>query len=165
MKRRRQIKRLAALAFIAWTFAAMWSVTATACSCAPEPEPRTALDAADAVFTGRVVGLTLVPRVPEEPSTSFIAEDVAVTIVVSAVWKGEPAERVTLYTAFTCCVCGYPFELGKTYLIYAMQRDGQLTTSICSRTRLLEKADEDLATLGTCGWQRVPLQAVEPAEP
>jgi len=162
---RGQLKHLAVLVLIASAVAGAWPVAATACSCAPPPDPGAALEAADAVFAGRVVGLTLVPRLCGEPISSFATEDIAVTVAISAVWKGEPAEQVTIYTAFTCCVCGYPFELGETYLIYATQQGDRLTTTICSRTRPLEKAKDDLAALGRCGWQRVPLQAVEPAEP
>lgn len=165
MTTRGQLRRIAVLALMTCAVAAAWSVAAAACDCAPPPDPQAALGAADAVFAGRVIGLTLVPRVSEDPSSSFAVEDVAATIAVSAVWKGKPTEWVTVYTAFTCCICGYPFELGQTYLVYATQPDDRLTTSICSRTRPLDKAKDDLAALGPCGWQRVPLQAVEPAEP
>jgi hypothetical protein len=42
--------------------------------------------------------------------------------------------------------CGYRFEVGRQYLIYAFSTsDGRWTTSTCSRTTLLDKADEDLA--------------------
>ena len=42
--------------------------------------------------------------------------------------------------------CGYRFEIGKEYLVYAyLGEDKKLSTGICTRTGLLTKADEDLA--------------------
>lgn len=165
MTTRRESKRLAGLVLIACALTAVWPIAASACSCAPPPDAQAALEAADAVVAGRVIGMTLVPRSSEDLASSFTVEDVAVAFAVSGTWKGEPVERLTVYTAFTCCICGYPFELGKTYLVYATRQGNRLTTSMCSRTVPLEVAADDLAALGPCGWQRVPLEAVEAAEP
>ncbi|MCI0663174.1 MAG: hypothetical protein L0220_19075 [Acidobacteria bacterium] len=41
-------------------------------------------------------------------------------------------------------VCRYRFENQTRYLVYAMKVDGKLDVSICSRTRPLSMADEDL---------------------
>ena len=40
--------------------------------------------------------------------------------------------------------CEYEFELGKEYLVYAFDVGGSLSTSYCSRTRLLDRAELDL---------------------
>ena len=44
--------------------------------------------------------------------------------------------------------CGFSFRAGQTYLVYATGRREALHTSICSRTRPLEEATEDLEALG-----------------
>jgi hypothetical protein len=44
--------------------------------------------------------------------------------------------------------CGYDFQRGVDYIVYAFKNaEGQLETGICSRTRLLRDAEEDLAYL------------------
>jgi hypothetical protein len=45
--------------------------------------------------------------------------------------------------------CGYVFKVGETYLVYGFEigRKDFLMTTICSRTRLVEYASEDLAFL------------------
>jgi hypothetical protein len=44
--------------------------------------------------------------------------------------------------------CGFGFEVGERYLVYASRREsGELTTGICSRTNLLAKAAGDVAFL------------------
>ena len=41
--------------------------------------------------------------------------------------------------------CGYPFQVGVDYVVYARRNaEGQLETGICSRTRTLAQAAEDL---------------------
>jgi LPXTG-motif cell wall-anchored protein len=45
--------------------------------------------------------------------------------------------------------CGYPFEEGETYLVYAHSDGTPLTTSLYHRTQALERAEEDLDVLGT----------------
>lgn len=134
---------LIALGLILGTFA----MVGVACSCAPNPEPLVALDQADAVFAGRIVGLALKPD--EDPAIGVSFETLEVTVAVHSVWKGDTGEDIVIYTAYTCCVCGYAFQLGEEYLIYAFaEDDGTLRTSICSRTMLLSAASEDLAALG-----------------
>ena len=42
--------------------------------------------------------------------------------------------------------CGYPFQTGTEYVIYAYKNsDGRLETGICSRTRPLAEAGDDVA--------------------
>lgn len=45
--------------------------------------------------------------------------------------------------------CGFPFEVGRSYLVYAFSnpKSNKLHASICSRTRLLSDASEDLEYL------------------
>jgi hypothetical protein len=40
--------------------------------------------------------------------------------------------------------CGYEFQLNNEYLVYAYDYNGSIYTNICTRTNLLEYANEDL---------------------
>jgi hypothetical protein len=51
-----------------------------------------------------------------------------------------------VFTGLGDADCGYGFRLGGQYLVYAYrQKDGSLYTGICSRTRPLSEAADDLA--------------------
>ena len=61
-------------------------------------------------------------------------------------WKGVEAEQVSVFTENTAESPHY--RVGEKYLVFAGIRDGKLFTGNCSRTKLLEYADEDLKQLG-----------------
>lgn len=125
-------------------FAALLSVFAVqapathACSCiAPEP-PQESLAKSAAVFSGKV---TLVK------SDSDLQQVIAID--VTNVWKGVSSNKVALTTAKDSAACGVNFEEGKEYIIYAYNNeDGDLATSLCSRTHEVTANDEDITALG-----------------
>ena len=108
---------------------------AAACTCALPEAPDAELAKADAVFRGQVVAAST--GGPEDPSQ--------VTFAVSRVWKGSDDPVQTLGTAATTALCGYPFAIGKEYLVYA-QPAGRVSS--CSRTRPIDAASDDLEALG-----------------
>ena len=118
---------------------------AHACSCSPPPPPLEAFGYADAVFTGRVV------------SSGAFGFDFfwSVELEVDTVWKGSVTSTTFVYVWFGPS-CGYEwFEPGKDFLVYAHhdvfpheQDDDTLFVHLCSRTRPLEYADDDLQELG-----------------
>ena len=63
--------------------------------------------------------------------------------------SGETAEdSLEVWTPFGDC--GYDFQAGETYLVYANNDEGStnsLSTDVCTRTRRLSEAGEDLAYL------------------
>ena len=118
----------------------------SACTCAPPGPPQQELERADAVFSGKVESIQPAPRPEDDPQWPSRLE---VTLRLRAVWKGVPeGERVTVFTASQSAACGFGFEKGKKYLVYAYDAGGELTATLCSRTSLLKRADEDLAGLG-----------------
>ena len=126
--------------------------SAEACSCGTPPSPSSALHEADRVFRGVVVSST--PMEIRAGSTSS-NDPMVVEFDVKQVWKGAMDARVSLWTAREESSCGYPFEVGREYVVYTSQAmrkpvDGLpgLMTGRCSRTALLEEAGEDLADLG-----------------
>ena len=80
-------------------------------------------------------------------------------------WKGSIQDTVDVYSARGEESCGFEFEVGQNYLIYAriiekVENFGLhirlwlrkvelpvIVTGLCTRTRLLEDAAEDLAEL------------------
>lgn len=129
------VKKLAV--FAAVLVAALLSAeSALACTCAPPPGPQESLAASDAVFTGTVVSVT-----PGEGTNRVVFR-------VEGAWKGAKCGEVTVSTALDEAACGYGFQVGTSYLVYATKHQGKLSTNICSRTRPTASASEDLQALG-----------------
>jgi hypothetical protein len=69
-----------------------------------------------------------------------------VTLSLDRAIRGVEGTTVAVRTGHGGGDCGFDFKEGRSYLVYAYRhRDGWLTASICSRTRLLSDAAEDLA--------------------
>jgi hypothetical protein len=111
-----------------------------ACSCAPPPEPKKALEQAKAVFLGEVT------KIEED------GQNRTVTVKVERWWKGGDTAEVTVSTAKDGAACGYGFQKGMKYLVYATggEKDKPLRASLCSRTRPSEAAEKagDFKELG-----------------
>jgi hypothetical protein len=113
---------------------------ARACSCMAL-SPAEGLSSSHAVFTGEVTAIT------KNEATRF--GGIEVTLRVGKVWKGAPTEEIRVHTASSSAACGYPFVVGKTYLVYAVRDEADpMRVSLCSRTALIEDAAEDLDFLG-----------------
>ncbi len=114
-----------------------WTVS-WACDCAPNPPPKEALKKASAVFSAKVVKI-------EEAGAQR-----SVSLEVLRAWKGVEEKKLVVSTAKSSASCGYGFQEGKTYLIYAYKEDKapMLRVSLCSRTQALDKAEGDLKELG-----------------
>ncbi len=110
-----------------------------ACSCAHPDPPLEALAASDAVFTGRVVAI--------DGDESY-AYRLRVSFAVQACWKGAETSTVLVFTADNDAACGFPFLLGGEYIVYASHANDALHTNLCTRTRPLAFAAEDLDALG-----------------
>jgi len=104
---------------------------------------------AGAVFVGRVV--EIVPQAEQRQiGSSTIASTVfRVRLQATERFRGDLKETVDLFTETSSSACGYEFVQGRSYLIYAhwQQTLSRWSTSICSRTRPVEDAREDLAYL------------------
>lgn len=134
--------------------AAIWLMPSRgqACKCAPPPSATEALQQASAVFEASVTQL-----VPAEGENE-------VTLRVTRAWKGISTETVRVRTRSDTAACGVPFEIGRSYLVYANQST-QADTPIplevlrCSRTQPTEEAESDIAELGL---GVVPVAAQDP---
>ena len=136
-----RIALLAAL-FIAWPVSNLGQVYA--CSCAMPGIPAEELANSSLVFAGSAVSVREdqpflgIDRMPANGPTTL-------EFKVDTVWKGNTKETMTLETARYGASCGFTFVEEEEYIVYS--RDGK-TVSLCSRTRSLIDAQEDLAALG-----------------
>jgi hypothetical protein len=101
-----------------------------ACSCAAPPPPKKALEAAAAVCLAEVV------KVEEEGQSRMV------TLKVEKWWKGGDTTELVVSTAKSGAACGYGFQKGQRYLVYAgrSDKDKPLHVSLCSRTRTEKEA-------------------------
>jgi hypothetical protein len=110
---------------------------ARACSCAPPRPPLEAQQAAAVVFEGRTFNVAR-----EGGQNRFSFE-------VLRVWKGELPANVQIWSASQSASCGRAYESGLPYLVYAHELPGGLLgDGLCSRTRPVSNAAEDLELLG-----------------
>jgi hypothetical protein len=117
---------------------------ALACACMASPSITTALADATAVFTGRITRLELT----NNPFTDGFDTRIKVTIETARVWKGPRYLRLVVYTHQSSASCGYPFNLGEEYLVYAHGEENNLYVGLCSLTKPLNNATADLQALG-----------------
>jgi hypothetical protein len=111
------------------SFSSLTDQRALACSCARPGNPREELRRRDAVFSGEV--------------TSINREKIE--FKVEKFWKGPRAKKVSI--RYEQSDCTYVFVTGKKYLVYAFGKE-ILETDICTRTKELDKASDDLKELG-----------------
>ena len=154
----RPFVHLASFALLTLSLVALLPDRASACSCAalpgtPRERAREALSGSTVVFSGEVVELEKPP-----PDTAMVegtmltvmgggGRKATVTLRASEVWKGPRQQTVTITTdADSSMGCGYPFEEGREYLVYATGEDPSV--GLCSETKPLSEADADLGALG-----------------
>lgn len=137
--------------------------SAQACRCGPPPRPSVAAAQSEAVFVGTV--LSARPSWSgARPSDAEIDEaHYVVRFRVAARWRGAAGATVTVRTAWSRC--GYGFEVGHAYLVYAdSDADrGPLWTSRCARTTELDGAAYDFGDLGRPRSGALPRGAPRPA--
>jgi hypothetical protein len=110
-----------------------------ACSCMVPPGPAQARNDSVAVFSGTVTAV--------EGDRDGMAP-LRVSIDINQVWKGPMLARTLLLTSGSSASCGFEFQPGTDYLVYAYDQDGQLATGLCTRTAPLADAALDIAELG-----------------
>ena len=105
-----------------------------ACSCLELPPPNQAYEEVDVVFSGEVISI-------DENWDNYYNQ---ITIEVTNQWKGESLNIAKLLTEVNSAMCGYEFQINNNYLVYGYKGENNIYTNICTRTNLLEYANEDL---------------------
>jgi hypothetical protein len=93
------------------------------------------LKSATAIFRGKVIQMEMNDQ-----------GQYRVEIAVLKNWKGPEDKNIEVFSAENSAMCGYPFEANKEYLVFATGEE-KLNVSLCSRTKLISDASEDLAHL------------------
>ncbi|HEX8148706.1 MAG TPA: carboxypeptidase regulatory-like domain-containing protein [Pyrinomonadaceae bacterium] len=136
----------------AFVFVLLSSGRALACSCAGPGEPCQAFGAAAATFVGTATDVRT-----NQPKEGGKGEDAwgrrVFKFTVLQPFSGVAGTEVEVSTGLGGGDCGYGFKRGETYLVYAYGgRDGRaLATGICTRTRPVSEAAEDLEFLRGLG--------------
>lgn len=138
---------------------------AYACSCLPPGPPKQEADGARAVFAGEVIEVVAPGGASVKKSAAAAGcapkmvlrsagspgSNLRVRFKVTKAWKDVTGGEVVVTTPVSSAACGYAFTKGESYVVYAYGGDEEgraLTTGLCSRTRRLSDADEDLSALG-----------------
>lgn len=130
-------------AFVVLATCVGFTEKAYACSCLVGTREKE-FEGAAAVFEGQV---TLVVTRPEVSGSS--AKITEATLKVVQAWKGVKTQKTTLLTPASASECGFPFEVGKSYLIYAKALEGSnLGVTTCSRSREISDAQSDIRAMG-----------------
>ncbi len=133
--------RIFVLTVIAIVMALAAIPPAHSCSCVPPPPPAQAFEGAAAVLMGKVVSID------DGPGPYLVTA----TLQVSRIWKGEKIFlQKILTTRDLGAMCGFYFQVGKSYVIYAYKnQDGQLETNNCTRSASTDRAAADLMYLSS----------------
>jgi hypothetical protein len=114
-----------------------------ACTCLPYENPAKELEQSAAVFSGKVLD------VRRSPKGAGLFTRVEAVFEVERAWKGVGERTISVFTSSQSSACGYGFKKGEAYLVYGSKDgEGRLITSICSRTRRLKDAGDDVKELG-----------------
>lgn len=127
------------LLFVVFTFFLTYDGHLTyACDCMVPETAAEAMEQADAVFRGEVIGI--------KTKKSGIDKYDSVLLEVSETWKGLTDTQVIVMTDWSSC--GFSFEVGREYLLYPFYSGDKLFVINCGRSGAVEFAEEDLRQLG-----------------
>jgi Carboxypeptidase regulatory-like domain/Tissue inhibitor of metalloproteinase len=130
--------------FIAGAAVAMLFMSAgkaVACSCAGVEVPCQAYGQASAVFVGTVIE----SRVVTVKRGNYDTQRRVVRLTIDSPFRGVAGAEVEVQTGLGGGDCGFGFVQTQQYLVYAYEHEGKLSTGICTRTRSIAKAAEDLS--------------------
>ncbi|MFN8389134.1 MAG: hypothetical protein U0136_02450 [Bdellovibrionota bacterium] len=114
---------------------------AMACSCDEKQDLAEALEKSSLVFVGQVKGKSINPLRKEQSEVRF---------TVNRKLKGfeeVPSNTVLVYTPVDFEYCGYKFQEGLDYLVFATGTPAHFQTTTCTRTEVLDKVLTDVHKL------------------
>jgi Carboxypeptidase regulatory-like domain len=123
------------------------SETALACACTRPPLPCEAYWQVEAVFIGTAKELSWIEFEEKLENIVLKRKRPVFRFSVDQAFRGVNGAQVAVMTGIGGGDCGYDFKIGEQYLIYAyrdQQKKEMLSTSVCTRTRPIRNADEDL---------------------
>ncbi|MFK7925658.1 MAG: hypothetical protein AB8H47_27155 [Bacteroidia bacterium] len=100
--------------------------------------PQAKIDSADVVFDGTVIYV----------NTNWMSGGMKYTFQVHQTWKRRTDTVMMINSGFATTDCGYNFEEGKRYLVFA-RKTFSYKTDLCAGNVLIEEADTYLSKLGS----------------
>jgi len=115
---------------------------AFACECAGNRPVCQEYWEVSAVFVGTVINT----RTVTVKEGAYPQQMRAVRISLDEIFRGLEGAEVEVLTGFGGGDCGFGFKQAQQYLVYAYrsENDGKLHTSICTRTKSISEANDDL---------------------
>jgi hypothetical protein len=133
-----QMNRVAGF-LIGIAFALFPTANALACTCVGAPGPACQeawKDSVGAVFLGRVVKVEGI-----DTNTN------RVTIEIEETYRGVSGKSVQVFTSSSESSCGYPFQQGERYLVFADNAGTEFLVGLCSATKPAKYANDDITYL------------------
>jgi hypothetical protein len=114
------------------------------------------------IFRGTVIESALVPNVQTVKQPNGTEAQVygngtfKVRLAVAETFSGEPKAEQIVYTSQQGSACGFPFQVGREYVVFTYLNNSQLWTSHCSRTTLLEPGVENASITWMRAYKSAP---------
>lgn len=125
------------------------SKTTFACDCAMPSNFTESLDNKDVVFDGVVIESSKDKRTSISKKLEInSADQVEWTFLVNGAWKGKVTEVITIVSKASSVSCGYEFEVGKRYAVFATSNVNDITVSSCSGTTTIADNSKIFEELG-----------------
>lgn len=137
----RSCLRLGVASLLALVVASTSASAASACSCDSKEDLEQALEKASLVFVGQV---------KEKSENPLRKEQWEVKFSVSRKLKGfeeVPGSTVLVYTPADFEYCGFKFQEGLDYLVFATGTPAHYQTTTCTRTEVLDNVLTDVHKL------------------
>jgi hypothetical protein len=97
-----------------------------------------------AVFRGRVITIyrSFLDRVGITNTAGY-----RVQFEITKQWKGARSKSTVVITRLSGEACGFPFEENKEYLVYVVTEPKDIQTGICTGTRNITEAEQEMEQL------------------
>lgn len=146
MKKRRLFMITMLVMLIPLSFVLIRPTPCEACSCAT-PALDQAAARSEAVFIGKALEVKWVPD-PYDKSGAIGYKN-AVRFEVDRAYKGAETTQLIVNAGTGEASCGIDFKTGESYLVFAYETENhELVTRLCSRTRAVQLAVDDIDSLG-----------------
>ena len=116
-----------------------------ACVCGLIPTFDEEVAISHSVFLGEVIAKR--PDQWPSPAEDEDYEGFAYTFRVEKVWKGDRTSIVEVTTGTGGGDCGFAFDIGESYLVFAENDNGKLYTGYCYRTARVADAGDTIKKL------------------
>lgn len=129
----------------------LWSSVGYACSCM-KPGPVCSIQmGASTIFRGTVTEITLIPNIQTVTGADGKTQQLIgngrfrVKFLVAETFSGKAQIEQVVYTNQQSSMRGFSFQGGREYLVFTNDNNGELWTSHCTRTTLLEAGTDNEA--------------------